>query len=221
MPGEPAEEERLVVSAGLEYRDYPTLIRAARGLGAHVIIGAASHWSRHEFSPGSLPLNVRVGSYGYTDLRDLYARAAVVVVPLIDIDNQAGVTTILEAMAMGKAVVVAQSVGQTDVVEDRRAPERGLPRPRPVSLASILAAEQGFGLEPNGFYVPPGDAEALNRAITYLLDHPEERARLGAAGRRLATHLFTVDDFAARIRDLVRSAWPADVVSALPRPEYG
>lgn len=220
-PGDPSDEECLVVSAGLEHRDYPTLIRAARELRAEVVIGAASHWSRHAFAPSSLPPNVRVGSFDYKALRDLYVRAAIVVVPLVDIDNQAGVTTILEAMAMGKAVVVAQSVGQTDIVEDRRDRGRGIPRPRPVSLARILAADRGVALEPNGFYVPPGDADALQRAINYLLDHPEERKRLGAAGRRIAMQLFTVDAFAARIRDLVYSIGPRDASSALPRLQYG
>jgi glycosyltransferase involved in cell wall biosynthesis len=220
-PARPIDEERLVVSAGLEHRDYPTLIRAARGLTAQVIIGAASRWSRHAFVPGALPLNVRVGSFDYHALRDLYARAAVVVVPLVDVDNQAGVTTILEAMAMGKAVVVAQSVGQTDVVEDRRARTRGAPRPRPVSLARILAADRGVTLEPNGFYVPPGDPDALIRAVGYLLDHPEERARLGAAGRRAAMQLFSVDEFAARMRALMDPEPPRDGAYAVPHLQYG
>jgi glycosyltransferase involved in cell wall biosynthesis len=214
-------EERLVVSAGLEYRDYPTLLRATRGLDAQVVIGAASNWSRHGFAADVLSPNARVGSFDYAALRDLYARAAIVVVPLLDVDNQAGVTTILEAMAMGKAVIVTQSRGQTDVVEDRRAPERGVPRPRPVSLARVLAAERRLDLAPNGFYVPPADEDALRRAITYLLDHPEERARLGRAGRDLATKLFTVDDFAARIAELVAAIGPRDAATALPRLQYG
>jgi glycosyltransferase involved in cell wall biosynthesis len=214
-------EERLIVSAGLEHRDYPTLLRATRGLDAQVVIGAASNWSRHEFAADVLPSNVRVGSFDYHALRDLYARAAVVVVPLLDVDNQAGVTTILEAMAMGKAVIVTQSRGQTDVVEDRRAPERGEPRPRPISLARILAAERRLHVEPNGFYVPPGDEGALRRAITYLLDHPAERARLGRAGHDLATKLFTVDDYAARVAELVLALGPGDPASALPQLRYG
>jgi glycosyltransferase involved in cell wall biosynthesis len=198
-------QENLVVSVGLEHRDYPTLLRAAEGLDATVVIGAASSWSRHSFAATSLPPNVRVGSFGYRELRELYARAAVVVVPLRDVDNQAGVTTILEAMAMGKAVVVTQSSGQTDVVEDRRSLERGLPRARPIGLSRVLAVNRGIPVEATGFYVPPGDPESLRRAVAYLLDHPVERGRLGRAGRRLAVELFNVDEFAARIRELVWS----------------
>jgi glycosyltransferase involved in cell wall biosynthesis len=213
---QPLAEERLVSSAGLEYRDYPTLSRAVDGLGVRVVIGAASHWSRRPNTAArlELPPNVEIGSYDYPALRDLYARSSLVVVPLADVDFQAGVTTILEAMAMGKAVVVTHSQGQTDVVEDRRAVTRGNPsRPRPVSLLRAIAAQAGMPVEPNGFYVPPGDAAALRRAIVYLLDHPGERSRLGAAGRRAVERLMTVDLFAARLRELVEQASPAQAAA--------
>lgn len=45
-------------------------------------------------------------------------------------------------------------------------------RDRPVSLLHDFAEEEGVPLEPNGFYVPPKDPEALHRAITFLLDNP-------------------------------------------------
>ena len=40
---QPVPEERLISSAGLEFRDYPTLFKAAEGLDAKVVIGAASY----------------------------------------------------------------------------------------------------------------------------------------------------------------------------------
>jgi glycosyltransferase involved in cell wall biosynthesis len=214
-------EERLVVSAGLEHRDYETLFRAADGLDAAVVIGAASRWSRHTAAKHDLPPNVTVGSFSYADLRDLYARAAVVVVPLADVDNQAGVTTILEAMAMGKAVVVTQSVGQTDVVLDRRDHARPPLRPRTKSLSRMIAEEIGVPVEPNGFYVAPGDADALRRALAYLLDHPDDRRRLGFAGRRLAERLFSVEQFAERMSSLVGASADDGRIAAQFRPAHG
>jgi glycosyltransferase involved in cell wall biosynthesis len=195
--------ERLVVSAGLEHRDYATLFRAVDGLDVQVVIGAASNWSRHAFADVARPHNVRVDSFDYASLRDLYARAALVVVPLADVDNQAGVTTILEAMAMGKPVVVTQSLGQTDVVEDRRLQARGALRQRPASLTRTFAEQAGIPLEPTGLYVAPGDADGLRRAISFLLEHPDERARLGRAARASAEAFFTVEQFAERMRSLV------------------
>jgi len=196
-------DEPLIVSAGLEYRDYATLFRAVAGLPVRVIIGASSPWSRHRTETTAPPPNVELGTFDYIALRDLYQRASVVVVPLTEADNQAGVTTILEAMAVAKPVIVSQSLGQTDVIEDRRNGERGLPRPRRTSLLRLVAYESGVNPEPTGFYVPPGDPAPLRRAISYLLDHPDERARLGTAGRRTVEKLLTVDLFAERVRAIV------------------
>jgi hypothetical protein len=43
---QPVAEERLICSAGLEFRDYPTLMNAVGELNVRVVIGAASHWSK-------------------------------------------------------------------------------------------------------------------------------------------------------------------------------
>ena len=207
QPERPAE--RLVCSIGLEYRDYPTLVQAVDGLDAKVIIGAASHWSkrRNTATDTPQPSNVEVDQFDYFALRELYSRSAVVVVPLDDVDFQAGITTILEAMAMAKPVIVTHTVGQTDAVEDRRTITRGSqPRERPPSLLRRLADQAGVAIEPNGFYVPPSDPGALRRAIEYLLNRPDERARLGAAGRRTVESLASLEQYVARIAHLVDEA---------------
>src|SRR5262249_54772927 len=165
-PRDDVPEERMICSAGLEFRDYPTLVQAVDGLDVHVVIGAASHWSKRRNTAADSPTaaNIEVGAFDYFALREVYARAAIVVVPLDDVDFQAGVTTILEAMAMGKPVIVTHSIGQTDVVEDRRQVTRGAqPRSRPESLLRQAAAEAGVAIEPNGFFVPPDDPGARGR----------------------------------------------------------
>jgi glycosyltransferase involved in cell wall biosynthesis len=221
----PVPEERLVSSAGLEHRDYSTLFRAVDGLDAHVVVGAASHWSRQANTAlaAERPSNVTVGSFDYAGLRDVFARSAVVVVPLFDVDFQAGITTILEAMAMGKAVIVTRTAGQTDVIEDRRfgtwQPSAGA---RSMSLLRELAEQSGVPVEPNGLYVPPSDPAALRRAIEYLLDHPDERARLGAAARRTVERFMSVEHIAARMSAWVEGASSgedADAADATWRPD--
>ena len=117
---------------------------------------------------------------------------------------------------MGKPVVVTHSLGQTDVVEDRRHATRGArPRLRPPSMLRDFAEMAGVPLDPTGFYVPPEDPEALRRAIQYLLDRPEERRRLGAAARRTVEDLLTVDIFAERLRELVASSVAREPVALL------
>jgi glycosyltransferase involved in cell wall biosynthesis len=170
--------ERRIASAGLELRDYPTLIEAVRGLDVDVRLAAASPWSKrkNETENRELPPNVDARSYGYRELRDLYASSQFVVVPLYDTDFQAGVTTILEAMAMGKAVIVSRTRGQRDVIRD--------------------------GV--NGLYVPPGDAPALRRAITDLLASPERAAQLGANARKTIESEMSLDLWTERIAAVIR-----------------
>jgi glycosyltransferase involved in cell wall biosynthesis len=202
-----ADERPMVCAVGLEFRDYATLADAARGLDAEVRIAAASTWSRHSAFADSpdLPSNVRVANYGYLPLRELYARARVVVVPLREVDNQAGITVILEAMAMGKAVVVSATRGQTDVVRDRLNGGRG-PVAREWWPGFVDAPEvaETLGRLATGFYVTPGDADDLRRAVQYLLDHPGVADELGRNGRRVVEELFGLDAFAARFAAVIR-----------------
>src|SRR5215208_2008992 len=173
-PREIRSDDPMICSAGLEYRDYPTLMNAVRGLPVRVVIAAGSRWSQHTNSAEGEPppANVEITSLDYPALRDLYARARFVVVPLKDIDNQAGVTTILEAMAMAKAVIVTSTRGQCDVIRGRLctalgvspAPQGG---PAPFQIPGPLAEAE------TGLYVLPGDSAGLRRAIDYLLAHPE------------------------------------------------
>lgn len=151
-------DEFQVSAAGLEWRDYPTLLTAADRLPATQFrLAAASPWSKHqnETQKRTLPANVEARPYDYAELRDLYTSSGVVAVPLYENDFQAGVTSILEAMACGKVVIVSRTEGQTDVV---------------------------VGGE-NGLYAPVGDPEAWEKLIRQVQDDPELRARLGANAR--------------------------------------
>ena len=148
-----------ICSAGLEWRDYPTLIKAVADTpDLTVNLAAASPWSKHanETDACVLPPHVSARRYDYDNLRALYAGSSFVVVPLYENDFQAGVTTILEAMAMGKAVIATRTSGQTDVITDGE----------------------------NGLYVAPGDVSGWKAAIQRLRDNASLRARLGRNGRR-------------------------------------
>jgi D-inositol-3-phosphate glycosyltransferase len=80
----------------------------------------------------------------------------------------------LEAMACGVPVVASAVGGQIDSVVD--------------------------GV--TGVHVPPRDPAALAAALTTLLDHPEQRATLGAAGVERARRRFAHDRVAAATRDV-------------------
>jgi D-inositol-3-phosphate glycosyltransferase len=80
----------------------------------------------------------------------------------------------LEAMACGVPVVATAVGGQIDSVVD--------------------------GV--TGVHVPPRDPDALARTLGALLDHPELRAELGAAGVRRARERFAHERVAAATREV-------------------
>jgi glycosyltransferase involved in cell wall biosynthesis len=199
-PQRGAVEEDLICSAGLECRDYATVIEAIAGLPLSFHIGAASHWSskRNLLEGRRLPPQVHVESYDYQALRDLYARSRFVVVPLFDVDFQAGITLILEAMAMAKAVVCTRTQGQRDVIvgpvwrgEDEAWPAGGPPLE-----------------EASGIYVAPGDVAGWRSTLSFLLARPDIASRLGANGRRTVEERYTVEQFAGRFAAVMASGGP-------------
>jgi glycosyltransferase involved in cell wall biosynthesis len=170
---QPVLPQPLVVSAGREHRDYATLADAVKDLPVRTVIAAGSLYcpAAQCRLPAELPANVAVGMRTPSELRDLYAEAEVVVVPLIPSDFQAGVTTILEAMAMAKAVVVTATDGQRDIVTDGE----------------------------TGVLVPAYDAMALRSELQRLLADPGERRRLGANAREAVLSRFDLPIYAAAL----------------------
>lgn len=175
---QPAARERpMICAAGLEFRDYETLLDAVDGLDVDVVIAAASPWSKRTTSVGErpLPANVEVTKLDLARLRQLYADATLVVMPLQDVRFQAGITTILEAMSMAKAVVCTRTDGQTDAIDGGR----------------------------TGVYVPPADAAALRATVEQLLADADRRRRLGEAARDWARDVADIEVYARRVAGAV------------------
>jgi polysaccharide biosynthesis protein PslH len=150
----PLAEENLVVAPGLEHRDHRTLVSACADLPIHLYVAAHSaHSARARVAmPETWPANVQQGRLDSMSLREMYSRSKVVAVPLLPADFPAGVTTVLEAMACGRALVVSATEGRPDVLRHGE----------------------------NCLLVPPGDSNALRGAIRSLLDDRAERRRLGS-----------------------------------------
>lgn len=135
-----------------EGRDYPTLLAALRGIEAPTRIrtGLPLEGAGRSVEPIRSRLSAPA-------LRDLYAAARFVVVPLRpDTRNASGISTIMEAGAMGKAVIVSESDGVREFVRDGE----------------------------TGLVVPARDPVALRGAIIRLLADPVTCQRLGQGGRR-------------------------------------
>lgn len=109
--------------------------------------------------PGEFAAEVEhLGVVDHAEVPGLLARAAVAWIPLQRHGNydRAVPTKLVEAMAAGRPVVTSD-LGRT----------------------SAIVRAAGCGI-----IVPAADAEAHAHAIAHLLRHPDEAARMGAAGRR-------------------------------------
>lgn len=171
----------MICSVGSERRDYPTLIAAMRntGIPCHIAGGTQRNVVHSTVNAiwqnGELPLNVTVGRKCYSDLRLLYARSRFVVIPVLESDTDHGATSILEAMAMGKAVICSRTTGQIDIVQNGK----------------------------TGLLVPHGDPAALRQAIQYLWDNPDVAERMGSEGRKYVEEHHTIDGFVGKMKTLV------------------
>lgn len=175
-----ADEEPLVVSSGREHRDYATLAAAMRGLDARAFIADGSSHSpgAHRRTPEDWPANIERAALSPERMRALYERAAVVVVPVVPTDFPAGITVVVEAMAMGKAVIVSATAGFRGAVADEGALVR----------------------------VPPEDPAALREAIVGLLADPAERRSLGLRAQQVARDHHDVTHLSAELDRLLDEA---------------
>ncbi|MEO5899192.1 MAG: glycosyltransferase family 4 protein [Ilumatobacteraceae bacterium] len=178
-----APGQATITTAGLEFRDYPTLLKAIGGIDAQLVVGAASPWSKrsNELDGVTVPDNVTVGRFTLAELRDLYARSTLAVMPLYPSEFQAGITTILEAMAMQLPVVCTRTPGQTDTIVD--------------------------GV--TGVYVPPGDPTALRAAMVSLLADAPRRDQLGSAARAWVVEHAELDRYVELLAEIVDRYRPA------------
>ena len=175
--GTPADGYVLAVGKDLA-RDYATLARATAGLRCRVLIVAEPR----NLVGVDLPPNVEVlRGLRWTELRELYAGASCVALPLRHPEHPfgteaSGLTALVEAMAMAKAVVATER----DVFADYVRPGE-----------SYVA-------------VPPEDAPALRDALEATLADAKLRHRLGARARALVEERFTTRHLAERLAAVIR-----------------
>jgi glycosyltransferase involved in cell wall biosynthesis len=154
-------DEGYVFTGGNADRDYGLFFSAVRDLPAPCVLAT----NRPRLLAGLVvPPNVRVVSVSPAEFRQLMARARLVVMPMrATLLHAGGQQTVLNAMVMGKPVVLTDPEGGSDYIENGK----------------------------TGLLVPYGDARALREAIQYLMDHPEEAQAMGDRAKLAAAPLTT------------------------------
>jgi glycosyltransferase involved in cell wall biosynthesis len=70
---------------------------------------------------------------------------------------------------------------------------------KPVVLTHNRYVEEFLREGEHGFFVPAGDVAAMRQKIEYLLDRPDEAARMGASAREWVLERFTVERYTDKI----------------------
>ncbi len=156
-------------------RDYQTMSHAIEGLAVPVLIRTGMKLDLDPVKHVSVTVVPRLAPIAF---RELYANCRFVVVPLRpDTRNASGISAVLEAGAMGKAVIATESDGIREFV---------------------LPGETGL-------VVPANNPAALRAAIDRLLGDPILTETLGLAARRHVEQTAAPAIFAARLASAYRT----------------
>ena len=156
-------------------RDWPTLIAALAPLDVDVVVKTKSKLE--------VPSNARMrlkqisSRLSFPELRELYAKASLVVIPLSETLNVSGVGSVLESMAMGKPLVISDNPPIRDYLE-------------PGKTAEV---------------VPVGDAVKLREAVVALKADSERMRTMSSLARARALELYSAEPYAARFAAALRS----------------
>jgi glycosyltransferase involved in cell wall biosynthesis len=143
------------VACGAENRDYVTLAQAAQLVPGHTYVfghgffGPATQTASRE---GNLIPMPRVS---FEELRRYYGLATAIVVPLNAVPYAAGVTGLVEAMSMGRPVIVTRSAG----------------------------IEEYCGGIPESLLVQPHEHIQLSKAMQQVTSNPNAYSRFGISNR--------------------------------------
>jgi hypothetical protein len=166
-------EDGGVFAGGDSLRDYEPLLRASRSLQVPVTVATRLLEGRRD-----LPANVNAGWVEHARFMELMRKASVVVVALAKTsERSAGQQTYLNAMALGKLVIVPDVMGVRDYISSGK----------------------------TGLIVPPGDADALAADLRWALD-PSNRAlvsEMAARARDDVRARFSPEDYVERVLEVV------------------
>lgn len=168
-------------AASERYKGADELIRAVATLRQMednlqlVVVGGGDDIPRLRQVASDLSVDNRVHFLGILSRENLAACYAHAQIFALPSTGEGFGLAFLEAMAFGKAVVAAAAGGAVDVVEDRA----------------------------SGLLVPPGDQEALVRALRSLLTDESLRSRLGKRGVAVVHERYRFSVFSSKVEGIV------------------
>lgn len=167
------------VSAGKANRDHDTLAACAAA-GQHrtvIICSRQTAPSRCDERWVSVVSDETGHAVSYGELPSIYRAARAVVIPLTDVSLLAGLTSLLDAIACGRPVIMTRN-------------------------AFVDIDIEALGL---GIWVPPGDQAALLAAMNRLAQDDALAQRMSERARAYAQQSYAYETFAQRVVDHCRA----------------
>lgn len=204
-----------VCAVGWEARDYPTLLRALRGLDVevHAAVGTVVLSSPDQAraagqaSAAPPPLELLRGTAGFDSYQQTMEGLSAAELSAVVWRTQLDAVALRELYERSRIVVVPL----LDVPFDAGATalHEAMAMGRPVVVTRTQGQVDLVVDGETGIYVAPGDPMALRAALERLLGDPEECDRMGRAARRRAVEQFDFDRFVRRTAALVAGEYQA------------
>ncbi len=163
--------EDYAISAGQTDRDFDTLIEAFRKLDLKLKI-----YSRPGYKPQSddIPKNVEIFINGvtYKELLDIYKKSTMILICFkIRQESTLGITSLFDAMAMGKPAIITEN-----------------------TYIDIDVEKEGIG-----YWVAEGDVQGWVSKIQNLIDNPSLCKQMGQNAKALQIKTYNMNNFGDRL----------------------
>ncbi len=169
------KEETYIVSAGRSNRDYELLGRATDGIETKIKIYCSRDYEKVLGNMENPNFEIYTDAPLEEFLRALWD-SLFVVIPLKIPEMSSGQLVLLQAMALGKAVIATDCWGTRDYVKHME----------------------------NGILVAPNNASELREKILYLLHNPEEVEKFGRNAKKIVEEYFNIRSFASSIGNYIK-----------------
>ncbi|MEB3293013.1 MAG: hypothetical protein VKJ24_07620 [Synechococcales bacterium] len=177
-----SQENSFWISTGGENRDYNTLVSAFQGINFPLRVYCTGNSAP---DAAKVPPHVSVfysdrlekKTVTFPQMLELYRRAYAIAIPLdipphrASYSNSYGLTSLLDALAMGKATLMTRNQ-QVDIDIEK---------------------------EKIGFWLDYQDVVGWQQAISYLMAHPEEVQEMGDRAYYLAQNKYNLENYSAQL----------------------
>lgn len=165
-------DQRIIISAGKTYRDYPTLIEAFRSIDGQLNIYTTFEIDEASYLPDNVQFIPKFPPW--REYLRAFKQARAIAIPVDVRDNIRtgnGWCTVLDAMSMSKPIIMTRN-----------------------PYLPIDLEKEGIGL-----WVEPGDVAGWRKAVSYLLDNPSVAAEMGERGKLLCERHYNMSFYTEKL----------------------